>query len=557
MKNFDFLNNYADAVCVFSEKKELVFKNNIFKIVFSGYRTIEKFKKRFNFVDLCILSSEYINQTPVDVLLESSENFHTIASYQESDNNTVDFYIYSFIEDGFKIVVFKNVSADNNLSVINKTYNELKSKYNKIKDAKDKYSKMQELAQAQVLKMGIINRISLVIRETNDIENILASALSEINNLLGSFKTYFSVKEKDGFCVKFRHENDIQNDPLYCEYEEDTVTAIKKKNIIASPCLKECVNTDKFFNNGVTRIIIPVHNKNKLLGIIVTFTRQKVSVENNHEILQSIAVQLSSAIIQSGLIIQLNKKNKKLEKTLNELKETQLQLINSEKMASLGQLISGVAHEINTPLAAISSNNGLIKKILSNSHNLSEEKIILLNELNDVDIEASDRISDIVKSLKRFVRLDEAEFQAADINKELDLTVKLIEHETKNIISVVKNYSEIPAIYCSVSMINQVFMNILVNACQNIKEFKKTGNIYISTMIENKFLRVKIKDTGNGIPSEVQSKIFNTGFTTKKTGAGMGLGLAISKKIIEIHKGTITFTTEEGEGTEFIVSLPI
>ena len=226
-------------------------------------------------------------------------------------------------------------------------------------------------------------------------------------------------------------------------------------------------------------------------------------------------------------------------------------------MASLGQLISGVAHEINTPLASISSNNNLIKKILSFPDKISREQIAMISELNSIDIEAAKRISDIVKSLKKFVRLDEAEFQQADINKELDLTLKLIEHETKNKITVIKKYSQLPPVYCAVNMLNQVFMNILINACQNIKEYKTEGKIIITTAVSDGCLLVKIKDDGTGIPVEIQSKIFNTGFTTKKTRAGMGLGLAISKKIIEMHKGSITFNSDVGKGTEFIVSVPI
>ena len=139
----------------------------------------------------------------------------------------------------------------------------------------------------------------------------------------------------------------------------------------------------------------------------------------------------------------------------------------------------------------------------------------------------------------------------------LDLTLKLIEHETKNKITVIKKYSQLPPVYCAVNMLNQVFMNILINACQNIKEYKTEGKIIITTAVSDGCLLVKIKDDGTGIPVEIQSKIFNTGFTTKKTRAGMGLGLAISKKIIEMHKGSITFNSDVGKGTEFIVSVPI
>lgn len=555
MKQFDFLNNYADAVCVFSQNNELVFRNNIFKITFSSFKNVERFKKRFNF-NWCILSSDYINLTPIDVVLNSKENFHTIASYQNADGQNLYFYVYSYFQDGFKIIVLKDITSDNALSTLNKAYLDLKDKYEEINDATNKFSKLQEHAQTQVLKMGIINRISLVIRETNDIETILTSALSEINDLLGSFKTYFSVKEKMGFKIKYTHkENNDKN--LYCEYENEVIETISKKEIIASPCRKECINADSFFNYGVTRIIIPIYNKNELLGIIVTFTKQRVSVEENREILQSIAVQLASSIIQAGLIQQLNKKNKKLEKTLTVLKETQLQLINTEKMASVGQLVSGVAHEINTPLASINSNSSMISRLLKDKELLSKEQIDIVSELNSIDIEAVQRISNIVKSLKRFVRLDEAQFQEADINSELDLTLKLMAHEIKSNIQVEKNYGDIPLVLCSVNMLNQVFMNLLVNACHSIVEKGLGGIIKISTCIEQSNLIVKISDNGVGMDIDTQNKIFNVGFTTKKKGIGTGLGLSISKKIIELHKGSISFVSEKNLGTEFIVSIPL
>lgn len=555
MENLEFFNNYSDAVCVLANDNSIVFKNRLFISTFSDFENIDKFKKHFNF-NLCFLSLENINnKTPIDFVLKSKENFHTICTYQKHDDEYQYYYIYTFKYGNYKIVVFKDITSIDKIESIKKKYEKLEDLYKEEKESTDKFAKLQEHAQAQVLKMGIINRISLVIRETNDIESILSSTLEEINNLLGSFKTYFSMKEKNGFRIKYSViKKDVEINSL-TEYEEEILTQIKNKNIVVSNCLKEFLNSEKFLTKGIKRIIIPVYNKNKLLGIIVTLTRQKFNLDDNKEILQSISVQLASSIIQAGLIQQLNKKNKKLQKTLSELKDTQMQLINTEKMASIGQLVSGVAHEINTPLASINSNNTLIKKILSSSETISNNQLEILKDLNSIDIEAANRISNIVKSLKRFVRLDEAEFQEADINKELDLTLKLIAHEIKDNITIEKQYSELPPILCSVNMLNQVFMNILVNACHSIID-NKAGKIIITTSFDEKFLYVKIKDNGIGIPTEQQNKIFNVGFTTKKIGIGTGLGLSISKKIIELHKGNITFTSKENTGTEFTISIP-
>lgn len=556
MLNLNFFDNYQDALCVFSENNELIFKNKLFDNCFPNFKTIEKFKKHFNF-NLCFLSADNIKSlTPIDLLLNSKENFHSICTYQKPNDEILIYYIYSFKYGKDKVVVFKDLTSEDSFINLNKKYTELSLKYKEIKDSSEKFVKLQEHAQIQVLKMGIINRISLVIRETNDMESILSSALDEIHNLIGSFKTYFSMKEKNKFRIIYSVNNEADINIL-SEYEPEVINNIKNKDIFISSCLKEYLNADKFLQKGVTRIIIPVYNKNKLLGIIVTLTKQKFSIEDNREILQSISVQLASSIIQSGLITQLNKKNKKLQKALTELKEMQLQLINTEKMASLGQLVSGVAHEINTPLASISSNNMLINKLIDGKNVLDNRQLQMLKELNDIDIEACTRISNIVKSLKRFVRLDEAEFQQADINKELDLTLKLITHELKDKIEVKRNYSLLPPVYCSVNMLNQVFMNILVNACHSITESKGYGTIEITTSVSDTDLVVKIKDSGAGIPQSIQSKIFNVGFTTKKIGAGTGFGLAISKKIIELHKGSITFTSNENQGTEFIITIPV
>ena len=190
-------------------------------------------------------------------------------------------------------------------------------------------------------------------------------------------------------------------------------------------------------------------------------------------------------------------------------------------------------------------NTKLIKKI-------SDEKLLsLFNDINSTDKEAIQRINKLVTSLKKFVRLDEAELQDADINKELDLTLDLIRHETKHGITVVRNYGDIPQIKCYPNMLNQVFMNILVNACQAIEE---EGTITITTSFNNNKLAISIKDTGRGI--EDTKKIFEAGYTTKSAGIGTGLGLAISSKIIAKHNGEIHVNSEVGKGSEFIITIP-
>ena len=300
MVNLEFLNNLTEPVCAFNGDKQLVFMNKNFKLVFSDYSSFDRFKKRFNF-NLCFLSSDsHTNLTPLDIVLKAKENVHTICSFQNFKGDYIYYYIYTFSFGLYKVVVFKDVSAFDSLEVLKDKYSKLEAVYVATKEENRKFLKLQEHSQSQVLKMGIINRISLVIRETNDIETVLSSALGEIHNFLGSYKTYFSMKDKNYFIIKYSvNGEEIET---YTEYESEVIKNIKNKDIVVSSCIKEYQNSSEILPRGVTRIIIPVYDKNKLLGIIVTFTKHKFSIDDNKEILQSISVQLASSIIQAGLI---------------------------------------------------------------------------------------------------------------------------------------------------------------------------------------------------------------------------------------------------------------
>lgn len=288
---------------------------------------------------------------------------------------------------------------------------------------------------------------------------------------------------------------------------------------------------------------------NKLLGVIVLSTKQKIKLDDTLEVLEGVSSQLGNAINQAELYKKNEQMVEDLKKALKELKETQLHLINTEKMASLGQLVAGVAHEINTPLAAIKSNNEIAGKLIKQ---ITDKDVYeLLEETNSIDKEAIERIKLLVVSLRKYVRLDEAELQEADINKEIDLTLELLRHETKNRIEIVKNYGKIPPVKCYPNILNQVFTNIIQNAIQAING---RGTISIDTSFRNKNLKVKIKDTGCGIKEP--QKIFDLGYTTKGVGVGTGLGLAISQKIIEKHKGKIDVKTKINKGSEFCITIP-
>jgi PAS domain S-box-containing protein len=251
-----------------------------------------------------------------------------------------------------------------------------------------------------------------------------------------------------------------------------------------------------------------------------------------------------------------------LESTNRQLRETQSQLVQSEKMASLGNLVAGVAHELNTPIGAIASNADVAKRALEvvrGGVDLSASPRVgkalgILEEVTKVTRDASERVSRIVKSLRNFARLDEAERKKADLHEGLDSTLTLLRHELRGGIEVVKDYGKLPEIDCFPNQLNQVFMNILVNACHAIED---KGKITLTTRLDGEHAVVSIADTGKGIKPEHLSKVFDPGFTTKGVGVGTGLGLSISFRIIQDHRGTISVASEVGKGTTFTLRLPI
>ena len=221
-------------------------------------------------------------------------------------------------------------------------------------------------------------------------------------------------------------------------------------------------------------------------------------------------------------------------------------------MAALGQLVAGVAHEVNTPLGAISSNINLLET-LANKNN-PEKLLEYFKETISVNKEAIRRIEKLVKSLKNFTRLDEAKKKKVNLQDGILSTIDLLEHETKNKVKIKTDFAQLPLISCYPDYINQVFMNIILNACQSIT---KDGEVVIKTSIEDNYAKISISDNGSGIKKDDLQKIFDFGFTTKKIGQGTGLGLALAKKIIDEHKGKITVDSIVGRGTTFNIFLPI
>lgn len=272
---------------------------------------------------------------------------------------------------------------------------------------------------------------------------------------------------------------------------------------------------------------------------------------------------------------RLARRSDSLEKANEELKLAQSQIIQSSKLATIGQLAAGVAHEINNPLAFVASNSKSLekyfKKILDFIGMLSEridnDNYAELKKSNNVDFIISDieelladnqegltRVRDIIADLKTFSRVDQAEMEKANLNDCIETTLKIAWNEIKYKVKLIKELSDIPSITCNVGQINQVLMNLIVNAAQAIET---EGEVTITTRVENSDIVLVIKDTGCGISPEDMEKIYDPFFTTKPVGMGTGLGLSITYGIIKDHDGTIELESEEGKGTAFTIRLPI
>ena len=549
MKKFDFFRQFRDAVLVLNKKHEVVYKNHTFKRWFKDFTNLKKLSHHSSF-DICPLNSENIEiYSPIYHAVVSKENFFARISYQSELNRIYYYDLQAIKKGGYTIIFFTDVSAQNRLNDVYGENEKLKAKINELLEENEDLQKIKQKAQSQAIRIALINKVSNNIRESIDLSQILQSALKELAIMFGAYKAYYAKADGRQFEIDEVYGEKKSKKKVLISFDDNTAETIDRKEIAISNSLIEYVGA-KPFKEPVLRIIIPVHHMQNLMGVIVLLSYQKRELNEEIEILDAISSQLSNAITRAELYQKNVQTVKELKSAMKELKETQIQLINSEKMASLGQLVAGVAHEINTPVASIKSNNGIVAKLLGSIEDTDLKE--MLTDINEIDKEAVNRISNIVTSLKKFVRLDEAELQEADINKELDLTLELIRHETKNRINVVKNYGEIPTIRCFPNMLNQVFTNILVNACQAIDG---QGTITITTEYKNKKLVVKIKDTGKGISQNQLSKIFSAGFTTKGIGVGTGLGLAICSKIIEKHKGEITVTSEVGKGSEFVITL--
>ncbi|MCC5645182.1 GAF domain-containing protein [Nostoc sp. CHAB 5824] len=451
-------------------------------------------------------------------------------------------------------------------------------------------------------EIDLFEDISTQLTTSLDTRQIAQLVLQELSQLIESSAGMILLLSPDATAFEIIAEFGVFFDHSQPEPGKGIIGNIVQSNraelvndVQADPRLEEQKNVSAM-------ICVPLRAKERVLGAIAIGTPKTDSYKAEHLKLVSIfasqtAIAIDKAVLYEQSIqaaVQAKAQTQKLQQALHELQLAQTKLIQSEKMSSLGQLIAGVAHEINNPVNFICGNLKYVAEYAQDLLHLLEnyQKFLpiappeLESELDNIDLEfimedlpklldsmklGTSRIVEIVQSLKNFSRHDEAEMKAVNIHDGIDGTLMILHHRLKADVrrpkvEIVKDYAKLPLIECYPGQLNQVFMNVLANAIDALEEgmsneeiFPPSAQISIRTeVLDNQWVVIRIADNGPGMKEEVIRRIYDPFFTTKDIGKGTGLGMAISYQIVvDKHGGMLKCRSQPGEGTEFWIQIPV
>ncbi|MCW6034881.1 PAS domain S-box protein [Spirulina subsalsa FACHB-351] len=468
----------------------------------------------------------------------------------------------------------------------------------------------EQALEALVNRSNLLNKISTEIRNSLDLETILQNAVNAIVTELNVDVCAFGWFRPEAVppsweLVQEQKRVDLPS-WLGCYKMEDFP-------LVANHIFEEKIhqfNRHDSTEIGLTEfceevgvdfyLILPIHTAGGQIGgfELGRVGTDKPWQEDEIELLQRIGDQVAIAIYQAQLYQESQGKTVQLEQAYQELQQAQTQLIQGEKMSSLGQLVAGIAHEINNPVSFIYGNINHMTEYIENlldlialyQQNYPQPKPVIIDQIESIDLDfiladlpkvldsmktGAARIRDIIRSLRTFSKLDEAELKPIDLHDNIDSTLVILENKISGragncTIEVIKHYGDLPLVECYGGLLNQVFMDLLINGIDAIIERDNMrdleggqesyqGQLTITTTVgDNNQVVITIEDNGVGMIPEVQAQIFNPFFTTKPVGKGTGMGLATSYQIVtQNHGGSLTCSSVYGQGSCFVIELPL
>jgi predicted ATPase/signal transduction histidine kinase/tRNA A-37 threonylcarbamoyl transferase component Bud32 len=464
-------------------------------------------------------------------------------------------------------------------------------------------------ADARILDATTVIKASLALSREIILENLLRQLMRIMMENAGAQKGFFIAKQNEQWLIEAERSENGEVTVLHSRPLDGSQIAISVINyvqrtrenlVINNATQEEKFSTDSYIvaHQPQSILCLPIIHQTKLTGILYLENNLTTGAftSDRLEVLKVLTSQVSISIENACLYAREQEKSRQLEQSLQKLQQTQAQLVQTEKISSLGQLVAGISHEVNNPVGFITVNLEYLQKYIQNLIDLLELYQQLPNsstkiqeKVEEIDLEflledlpkmltsmkiGTNRISEIMSSVRIFSRQDAYQKQPADIHEGLDSTLLILHHRLKAsserpAIQLVKEYGDLPLVECFAGQLNQVFMNLIANAIDAIDEYNKgrtfeeiqrhPNRIRIRTeMVDNTQIVIRIADNGVGITEEVKQQLFCPFFTTKSAGKGTGLGLSICHHIIvEKHGGQLSCLSAPGEGVEFVIQIPV